>query len=268
MVIDAHHHLPSEWEPYVEKLRKECERLGIDRVAVTALYGPPYASNDQLVEALSQHGDFLIGMGYVRLGEDSARTVDHLKAAGCRGIKFIWPLKNYDDDDFMPVYARCAMYGMPVLFHLGIVARGPRDRFLDVSMARMQAIHLDRIARHFPDLPIIGAHLGNPDYHVAGELARMLPNVYFDLTGSTLKKKPPEFIGEVFWWARNEQYGKMGHSLPPYQKILFGTDVDVELMEDVLSDYRRVMDALQMSEEDRAAIMGETAARLFGLTEE
>jgi len=263
MVIDVHHHLPFDWEPYVEKLRKECERLGIDKIAVIA----PVESNDLLVEALHQHGDFLIGMGFVRLGEDSPRTVDHLKGAGCSGIKFIWPLKNYDDDDFMPIYARCEVHQMPSLFHLGIVARQSTDRLMDVSMARMQAIQLDRIARRFPDLPIIGAHLGNPDYHIASELARMHPNVYFDLTGSTLKKKSPEFIGEVFWWARNEQYGKMGHGVPPYQKILFGTDVEVELMADVLGDYQRVMDALDMSEEDRSAIMGGTAAGLFGLSD-
>ena len=266
MIIDAHHHLPAEWEPYVEKLRTECQRLGIDRVAVGALNGPPAAGNEQLVEAISQHGDFLIGLGFVRLGEDSPHTVDDLKATGCQGVKFIWPLKNYDDDEFMDIYGRCELYKMSALFHLGIVSRkAPQDRLMDVSMARMQAIFLDRIARRFPELPIIGAHLGNPDYHVASELARMHPNIFFDLTGSTLKKKPPEFIGEVFWWTANEQYGKMGHELPPYQKLVFGTDVSVGLMEDVLSDYQRVMETLQMSKADRTAIMGGTAAELFRL---
>ena len=85
MIIDAHHHLPADWEPYVEKLRVECERLGIDRVAAAALHGPPYAGNEQLAEAIRQHPDFLLGWGFVRLGEDSPRAVDHLKAAGCRG---------------------------------------------------------------------------------------------------------------------------------------------------------------------------------------
>lgn len=52
----------------------------------------------------------------------------------------------------------------------------------------MRPIYLDTIARAFPDLKIIGAHLGNPWYQEAAEVARWNPNVFFDLTGSTLKK--------------------------------------------------------------------------------
>jgi len=265
MVIDCHHHLPADWEPYLERLRAECARLGIDRVCATALLGPTYCTNNQLVEAIRQHPDFLIGYGFYRLGVDQPSLVDDLHAAGCRGIKFIWPLVNYDDDIALPAYERCEALGMPALFHLGVVWPSAQDRALDVSAARMQAIQLDRVARHCPNLPIIGAHLGNPDYHVAAELARLHKNVYFDLTGSTLKKKPPEFIGEVFWWGRNERYGNVGYGIPPYQKILFGTDVAPEEIEDIYNDYQRVMDTLQMGETDRAMIMGGTAARLFGL---
>ncbi len=265
MIIDVHHHLVSDWKPYVEELRATCARLGIDRVCVTALTGPPWATNEQLVEALREHPDFLIGYGYYRLGVDTPSLVDDLYAAGCRGMKFIWPLVPYDDDIALPAYERCEALGMPALFHLGVVWPSEEDRKLDVSSARMQAIQLDRIARHCPDLAVIGAHLGNPDYHVAAELARLLKNVYFDLTGSTLKKKRPEFIGELFWWGRNERYGNVGYGIPPYQKILFGTDVVPEEMEDIHADYQRVMDTLEMSAEDRQMIMGGTAKRLFGL---
>jgi len=130
-------------------------------------------------------------------------------------------------------------------------------------MARMRPVHLDRIARNFPELNIVGSHLGNPWYDEAGEVARMHPNVFFDLTGSTLKKKSPAYLDDLLWWAKNAQYGRMGDN-HPYQKILFGTDVGVEMMEDVLTDYRAVMDHMQMSEEFRALVMGGTAARVFG----
>jgi hypothetical protein len=221
-----------------------------------------------LAEALREHGDFLIGQGFFRLGEDSPRLIDSMANWGMKGVKFIWPMKNYDDDEYMPVYRRAELYDMVALFHLGIVARDARpDYALDVSVAKMMPIYLDRIARQCPGLTLQGAHLGNPDYHIASELARMHPNIYFDLTGSTLKKKAPEFIGEVFWWAKNEQYGKMGHEISPYQKILFGTDVETEMMEDVLEDHRRVFEALEMSEHDIEMIMGGTAAKLYGLEE-
>ena len=155
----------------------------------------------------------------------------------------------------MPLYARAASLNLPMLFHLGIVARGPRDRFLDVSMARMRPVHLDRIARNFPELNIVGAHLGNPWYDEAGEVARMHPNVFFDLTGSTLKKKTPEFIDGILWWHKNAQYGKMGDN-HPYQKIIFGTDVGPDMMEDVKIDYQAFMDYVNMEQSFRDMIWG------------
>jgi predicted TIM-barrel fold metal-dependent hydrolase len=265
MIIDAHHHLPADWEPYMEELRAVCGRVGIDRVCATALVGPQYATNEQLVEALRQHGDFLIGYGYYRLGADEPGLVDELHAAGCRGMKFIWPLVNYDDDSALPAYERCEALGMPALFHLGLVWPNAQDKARDVSSGRMQAIQLDRIARHCPNLAVLGAHLGNPDYHIAGELARLHKNVYFDLTGSTLKKKRPEFIGEIFWWGRTARYGNVGYGIPPYQKIIFGTDVGPEEVEDIYGDYQRVLAYLEVSAEDRRMIMGGTAERLFGV---
>ncbi len=48
------------------------------------------------------------------------------------------------------------------LFHLGIVTRTAEDRRFDADNERHRPIYLDTIARAFPGLTIIGAHLGNP----------------------------------------------------------------------------------------------------------
>ncbi len=264
MVIDVHHHLPRDYAPYVEKLREECGNLGIDRVVVCSSGPPNQADNDTMAKAQAENEDFLICLGYMRLGEEGPRSVDRIKDLGLKGIKVIRPLKDYDDDELMPVYARAAAFGLPMLFHLGIVARSSMDRFLDVSMARMRPVHLDRIARNYPELQIIGAHLGNPWYEEACEVARMHPNVYFDLTGSTLKKKSPAYLDELLWWHKNAQYGQMGNN-HPYQKIIFGTDVSVDMMADVKADYQAFMDHVNMEQEYRDLIWGGTAARLFGL---
>ncbi len=266
MVIDVHHHLPRDWEPYVDKLREVCADLGIDRVAVCSSGPPGQSDNDTLAKAQEANPDFLLCLGYIRLGEESPRAADRIKDLGLHGIKVIRPLDNYDADEYMPIYARAACLGLPMLFHLGIVARGPRDRFMDVSMARMRPVYLDRIARSFPELDIIGAHLGNPWYDEAGEIARMHPNVVFDLTGSTLKKKHPQFIADIFWWARDEQYGLMGDK-HPFEKIVFGTDVGTDLVEDVKNDYEAFMDHVEMAQKYRDLIMGGTAAKIFGLAD-
>ncbi|MFP3903146.1 MAG: amidohydrolase family protein [Armatimonadota bacterium] len=265
MVIDVHHHLPRDYKPYVEKVQEACSELGIDRVVMCSS-GPPQADNDTLAQAQEDYPDFLLCLGYMRLGEDNVRTVDRIMDLGLRGIKVIRPLDDYDADEYMPMYARAASFGLTMLFHLGIVARGPRDPFMDVSIDRMRPSHRDRIARSYPDLNIIGAHLGNPWYGEAGEVARMHPNVYFDLTGSTMKKKDPAFIDEVFWWAHNEQYGLMGDS-HPYEKIVFGTDVGPDLMGDVMGDYRHFMDYVDMEQKYRDLIWGGTAMKLLGVEE-
>lgn len=265
MVIDAHHHIPAaDPEGYVQRLQHECGRLGIDRVVVCSAGPPDWASNEKVAELQAASPDLLIGLGYLQLGAVTVKDVDRVYEMGLRGLKFIWPLDNYDADAYLPIYDRAAALGLPCLFHLGIVSREPHQHLKDVSMARMRPVFLDRLARRLPELTIIGAHLGNPWYDEAAELARMHPNVFFDLTGSTMKKKSPAFLDELLWWGKNEQYGRMGDN-HPYQKILFGTDVSVEMMEDVLTDYRAFMDHCRMSEADRSLIMGQTAARLFGL---
>jgi len=261
MVIDVHHHIPRDWREFMPKLRDKCAELGIDKVALCTTG----TENLQLYEALQEHGDFMLALGFIPLGEVGPQAVDDLYSRGFHGIKVIRPIVDYDDDLCMPIYERAALRNMPILFHLGIVAADRRaDPLRDVSINRMRPAHLDRIARKFPTLSLIGAHLGNPWYDEAGEMARMHPNVYFDLTGSTMKKKSPAFLDELLWWHKNEQYGMMGDK-HPYEKIVFGTDVGLDLMEDVMNDYRAFMDYVDMSEEHRAAIWGGTAAQIFGV---
>ena len=66
------------------------------------------------------------------------------------------------------------------------------------------------------------------------------------------------------WWHGNKQYGdRRGRG--PWDKILFGTDVSIDMMGDVMEDYRRMMEALELPEATRAAIMGGTAAELLEL---
>ena len=51
--------------------------------------------------------------------------------------------------------------------------------------------------RKFPDL-------GNPDYGEAWMMCRGHSNTYFDLSGSTLKKKTPAFFEEMLWWEKQK----------------------------------------------------------------
>ena len=52
----------------------------------------------------------------------------------------------------------------------------------------MRPSFIHTVSVKFPELYILGAHLGNPWYTEAAEVARLRPRVYWDVTGSTLIK--------------------------------------------------------------------------------
>jgi predicted TIM-barrel fold metal-dependent hydrolase len=146
---------------------------------------------DSVKAFMASHPNRLIGFGSIQLDDPHAlELIDRFHAAGFRGLgEMTGPLKNYDDRAYWPIYQRAEKYGMIVLFHTGIVNRQTPSVSSEVSVDRMRPTTLDLIARKFPKLTIIGAHLGNPDYAWAAEIARWNPNLYFDLSGSTLIKK-------------------------------------------------------------------------------
>ena len=270
MRIDIHQHL--EGKPgELEKLADTYHRLNFDRVCLFG-GGPPgrLATNVQILEAAEEYPDLVIPFAYLRLGIDSPGMVEDFVAKGFKGLKLINPLAPYHDKAYYPIYARAEHYNLPILFHLGIVARDPTDKMLDVSCDRMRPVFLDTIARAFPDLTIIGAHLGNPWYEEAAMTCRWNQNVYFDLSGSTLKKKTSQDIGDLLWWDRpkrptqpNRYKEPLGRQ--PFEKILFGSDVPADEIEEVVADYQNILDLLEIDPDIQAKMFGETAQELLGL---
>src|SRR5258708_29394602 len=127
------------------------------------------------VQAFIQlHPKRFVGFGSIQLDDPQAVSlVDRFNAAGFRGLgEMTGPLKNYDDKSYSPIYERAEKYGMILLFHTCIVMRPNPDVPTDVSVDRMRPTTLDNIARRFPKLTIIRAHLANPDYAWPAEIAR------------------------------------------------------------------------------------------------
>lgn len=264
MIIDAHHHLGNE-KDYPERLIQECGRLDITRVCLMGLpeyYG--FSSNNDIEKAFRKHPDRLIGFAYFALGKELPDKAAEYKSRGFKGLKIINPPANYDDKNFYPVYEKAEAFGLPILFHLGIVARDDRFKDLDINCNRMRPVYLDTIARAFPRLQIIGAHLGNPWFEEAGMAARWNPNLYFDITGSTLKKTEPADIGKLLWWTKTTRY-RDPLQREAWEKIVFGSDVPYNEIEDVLNDYKRTMDALNIEKEIQEKAFGNTMAEILGI---
>ncbi len=258
-----HHHLGKVSS--ADALAEEYRRLGV--VKAVLLGSPPSRradSNGAVMAAHKKYPDLFVPFFGFDLGEVGPDDLDRAREEGFVGIKFIGPRKAYDDPSYFPIYQRAAELGMPALYHLGIVANlGP---WSDCNSNLMRPIYLDHIARSFPELKIVGAHLGNPWHEEATMSCRWNPNLFFDLCGSTLKKKTPEFLGGLLWWTPTTEY-KSPDRTHAWQKIVFGSDVRTDRIEDVLNDYEKLMSALELSPELQDAVWYGTAAKVLGLEE-
>ncbi|MDP7162833.1 MAG: amidohydrolase family protein [Phycisphaerae bacterium] len=267
MIIDVHHHLSTEPD-YAGKLVAECKRLKIAKVCLFGAgkgsFKTGTAGNDEVRKAMEEYPDTIVGFAYFDLGEDPPNKIDDFVAQGFKGVKFINPTRNYDDKDFFEVYARLEANGLPALFHLGIVARRAHDKAYDINNNRHRPVYLDTIARAFGQLNIIGAHFGNPWYEEAAMACRWNPNLYFDLSGSTLKCKPSAFLGQLLWWTPKTRY-RDPQGRHAWEKIVFGSDVPCDEIEDVLNDYKKVMTKLKLPQKIQKEVLGGTAAGILGL---
>ena len=262
MRIDFHHHLLREPD-YVERLVERCQALGIDRVCCSGLglpsrnwLGDLSPGNAEVLAAMERYPQTILGLGVLRLGQDGPEAVDRLRGQGFVGLKITRPPRRYDDPAFWPVYARAEELELPILFHTGFVLLTDHDAQDAVSSDSMRPVCLDLVARRFPGLRFVAAHLGMPWHEEAAMLARFHPNAHVDLTGSPggwRNRHAPAWFAERLYWE-----GAFG-------KVVFGTDVHWRDMEASLADQRRICDLCNVPAGVQASIFGGTVARWLGL---
>ena len=259
-IIDMHQHL-DDTDP--DAMAEEYRRLGVVKAVLLARSPHRRAnSNEEVLAAHKKHPDLYVPFFGYDLDLMQPAELERARDQGFVGIKFIGPQKAYNDPEYFPAYEEASDLGIIGLFHLGVVCNIPPWDDCDSNL--MRPIHLDHIARSFPEFKIIGAHLGNPWYEEATMSCRWNPNLFFDLSGSTLKKKTPEFLAGLLWWTPDTAY-KSPDRTYAWQKIVYGSDVALEMIEDVVNDYQKLMDALDMAPELREAVWYKTAAKLLGL---
>jgi len=224
----------------------------------------------QVTDFMAAHPGKLVGFGDVSPDDPKALDrIDEFHKAGFRGLGEISRTrKPYDDPAYTPFYDRASRYGMILLFHTGVVNRSHPEVAEDVSVDRLRVTLLDGIARRYPKTTIIGAHLGNPDYQWAGEIARWNPNLYFDLSGSTLIKKGEDltFFKTIFWWSSVASPHTPKAQGSAFEKVIFGSDVfggELGEFDESIERYQRLFRACGVSEEARANIFGGTLWRIL-----
>lgn len=258
MIIDSHCHVQKR-PGFLDEMVDQYAKAGVDR-AVICNGGPRFGQpdNDDALAAYKRYPNFVIPFAFIFPGEDPADKVDEFHGRGFRGLKMQNPRINYDDRAAFSIYERAQTLRMPILFHTGIGARFASDAKHDVDNERHRPIRLDRIARAFPELQIIGAHLGMPYVWEASFAAYFNPNLHFDLAGIDRSGKlMPSLLNytELFW------SGDRHH-----RKIVFGTEGAPEHIGWVKKEYEDLLARLHVAPATRGLIMGGTVARMLALS--
>ena len=266
-LIDVHVHYNGE-AGFLEKLLDKLNAIDGLAFLLTTPNGFPQAS-----KFIHDHPDRLIGFGDIKLDDPAVLSeIDRFHDAGFRGLGEITSTqKNYDDRAYWPIYDRADQYHMILLFHTGIVNRLHPEQSADISFDRSRVTRLDLIARHWPNLIIIGAHLGNPDYAEAGEIGRWNPNLYFDVSGTTLIKKKDDyrFFRSIFWWTGVVSPHTPASGANAFEKLVFGSDVfggDLQEFDMALARYHAMLNACQVPQSAQSKIFSGTMWRILQTT--
>lgn len=147
-----------------------------------------------------------------------------------------------DHAKYYPYYAKCCELDIPIMMQIGHNLVYSQKRRLP-SVGR--PITLDQVAIDFPELKLIGIHVGVPWTAEAISMAWKHENIYLGGDAYAPKHWPAEFIHYA------NTYGS--------DKVLFGTDWPVIDPERAVAE----VDALEFRPESHRKLMRENALKVF-----
>jgi hypothetical protein len=220
----------------------------VDRALISAWVAPRNVmiSNDEVAAFVTQAPDRLIGVGSVDISKPMAavreirRCVAELGFKAIRVLPWLWELAPIDRR-FYPVYATCADLGVPFCTQIGHT--GP---LMPSEVGR--PIYLDQVALDFPELAIVGGHIGYPWTEEAIAVATKHENVFIDTSAYTPNRYPAALVEFM-----------RGHGR---HKVMFGTNYPMIMPARALQG----VDDLGLDDEARNLFLSGNALRVFKLT--
>jgi uncharacterized protein len=233
---------------------RRMDRAGIERslliavragdLAVAGSFEMPY---ERVARVCRRHPDRFSGLA----GVDPYRGMQGLRdleqAVGEFGFVGAhlyphWFSLAPDHARYYPYYAKCCELGVPIMMQIGHNLVYSRHRRLP-SVGR--PIALDQVAIDFPELKLIGIHVGVPWTDEAISMAWKHDNVYLGGDAYAPRHWPAQFVHYA------NTYGS--------HKVLFGTDWPVIDPERAVAEVQ----ALDLRPESRRRLMRDNALAVF-----
>ncbi len=222
------------------------EKYNVDKAILTAMDNRYWhISNDWVAEQVNKYPDKFIGCGAVN-PENGMKAIYELERAinelGLKGV-LILPYaihKPINHKIMYPFYAKCCELDVPV--HLQVGHTAP---FLASEVGR--PIYLDEVALYFPELKILGSHIGYPWTDEMIAMAWKHDNIYIDVGTHYPRYYQPQFLNYL------NTYGQ--------DKVLFAscfplTDYDRQVRE---------LNEIDLREGPKRKFLRENAIKLWGL---
>lgn len=202
-----------------------------------------------VADAVAQHPDRFHALAGIdpTEGMDGVRALEHavrdLGFIGAHGYPHWFELAP-DHARWYPFYAKCVELDVPIQLQVGQSMIYAPDYPLE-SVGR--PITLDPVACHFPELKLIGIHVGIPWADEMIAMAWKHRNVFIGTDAHSPRYWPESFVRFM------DSYGR--------DKVIFGTDFPV-------LEHRRTRDeieALDLRPESLRKVLRENALRVYGL---
>jgi uncharacterized protein len=208
--------------------------------------GQDLISNDEVAEWISLHPNRFGGLATVDLDRpmEAVRELRRRVREGFLGLRVVPWLWNAPPTDrrYYPLFAECVELGVPFCTQVGHT--GP----LLPSETGRPIPYIDQVALDFPELVIVGGHVGYPWTEEMIAVARKHQNVYIDTSAYTLRRLPPELV----------RFMKTGTG---QRKVLFGTNYPMMTHAHALAGLAE----LGLADEGRRDFLHRNAERVFNL---
>ncbi|MGH7907152.1 MAG: amidohydrolase family protein [Candidatus Binataceae bacterium] len=239
-------------EDYLAKM----DRAGIERSLLVAVragdlkvagsFEIPYQRVHEICRTYPERFAGLAGVDPFR-GMQGLRDLEHaVRELGFVGAHLYphWFELPPDHAKYYPYYAKCCELDIPIMMQVGQNLVYQRNRRLP-TVAR--PITLDRVAIDFPELRLIGIHIGYPWTDEMISMAWKHDNVFIGGDAYAPKHWPAALVHYL------DSYGR--------EKVLFGTDWPVIDPERAV----REIAALELRPESQRMLMRANAMRIFKL---